>query len=121
MVLDGSESRWRADNNNKLYGIATSPNALPNSSASAIALGLTNYFIPQGLTYTRNHEGYFALYGGDITITFWLNDLDKTLEDFKTWMGSHITTLYYVLAAPTEEEITAPGLIAQLNALYQAM
>jgi hypothetical protein len=34
---------------------------------------------------------------------------------------THNVEIYYILQTPTVEEITAPTLINQLNALYQAM
>ena len=39
------------------------------------------------------------------------------LEKIKTWLSTHNTIVYYVLATPTEEEITDTSLIAQLEAL----
>lgn len=43
-----------------------------------------------------------------------------TLQDFKTWLSTHNTIVYYVLFAPTNEEITYQPLIDQLNLLEQA-
>ena len=39
------------------------------------------------------------------------------LPAFQTWLGSNNTILYYVLATPTDTEITNTSLIDQLNAL----
>lgn len=47
--------------------------------------------------------------------TSYLNDL----AGFKTWLSTHNTTVYYVLAEPTTTEITNATLISQLNALYE--
>lgn len=40
-----------------------------------------------------------------------------TVDAFKTWLGTNNTTLYYVLATPTTEEITDTYLLEQLNNL----
>ena len=41
-------------------------------------------------------------------------------EEFKAWLAEHPTTVYYALAAPADEEITRPELIAELDALKAA-
>lgn len=45
----------------------------------------------------------------------------NTVEDFKTWLSTHNTEVYYVLATPTYETITDETLISQLEALNNAM
>ena len=40
-----------------------------------------------------------------------------SLDDWKSWLGTHPTTVYYVLANPTTTEITNEALIAQLEEL----
>ena len=42
-----------------------------------------------------------------------------TTNEFKTWLGSNITTAYYTLATATDTLITDNNLIAQLNALVE--
>lgn len=48
------------------------------------------------------------------------DDRFTSLTDFKEWLSTHNTTVYYVLATPTTTEITDTELITQLNALEQA-
>ena len=43
-----------------------------------------------------------------------------TLENFKTWLSTHNTEVYYPLATPTTTEITDSTLISQLEALNGA-
>lgn len=43
------------------------------------------------------------------------------LDQFRTWLGSHNTTVYYALATPTDTEITNETLLAQLEALAAAI
>ena len=47
-------------------------------------------------------------------------NITPTLEDYKTWLGTHNTILYYVLATPTTTEITDSTLISQLDNLEKA-
>jgi len=45
------------------------------------------------------------------------DDNNTKLAKFKTWLSNNNVTLYYVLATPTEEEITDETLLTQLDAL----
>ena len=61
--------------------------------------------------------------GWNNTNVFWIKDdgnIATNINDFKTWLSTHNTTIYYVLATPTNTEITDTTLISQLNALYKA-
>lgn len=42
-----------------------------------------------------------------------------TIDDWKTWLSTHNTTVYYLLATPTDTKITDATLISQLNAIHQ--
>lgn len=44
---------------------------------------------------------------------------NMTYAEFQTWLSTHNTTVYYVLAKPTTTEITNATLISQLNGLYE--
>ena len=44
----------------------------------------------------------------------------STASDFKIWLRTHNTTVYYVLATPTNEAITDTTLINQLNLIEKA-
>lgn len=47
------------------------------------------------------------------------NALNNEIQDFKTWLSTHNTIVYYPLATPTNTEITDTTLISQLeNTLY---
>lgn len=48
------------------------------------------------------------------------NNSITSASDFKTWLSTHNTVVYYVLANPTYTEITDSTLISQLNALASA-
>ena len=49
------------------------------------------------------------------------NTFADTVSAFKTWLGTNLPIVYYVLATPTNEEITYQPLIDQLNELEKAM
>ena len=47
-------------------------------------------------------------------------NVSTTTEGFKTWLSTHNTNVYYVLATPTYTEITDSTLISQLEAIKEA-
>ena len=73
---------------------------------------LSNYFNPNlnnevGAMYQYQNQVLFCT---DATIT-------PTTEDFKTWLSTHNMILYYVLATPTNTEITDTELKEDLEAI----
>lgn len=84
----------------------------------------TNYYTPkayQGVVNLVNGECAFGSSDSGITHRFVIKNTDYTqVADFKNWLSTHNTTVYYVLATPTYTEITDSELISQLNALEQA-
>ena len=48
------------------------------------------------------------------------NDNITSSNDFKTWLSTHNTSVYYVLATPTDTQITDATLLGQLEALAGA-
>ena len=105
VVLDGTEEGWRPDNKSNLFGILVD-NAKGNSSTTAIPNAQCNRLIANSLSYTRNHESTFTLYGGVGNVTVWFNDKDMTLADFKAWVGTHNLSVEYELAEETIEPYT---------------
>ena len=79
---------------------------------------LVNYF-----TYSSGWSSSSTNYRGKCNIDsdkirfMPLDDTIDTTEKWKTWLGTHNTNVYYVLATPTEEQITNAELIEQLNNL----
>jgi len=58
--------------------------------------------------------------GDSINNIYISNDNISTVEEFKAWLSTHNTTVYYVLKTPTIIEITDTTLIEQLDNLYNA-
>lgn len=76
----------------------------------------SNYY--QGIPYSQQSSranGQFYL-GMDTTIDFLNNDI-TTVADWRTWLSTHNTSVYYVLATPTYTEITDSELIYQLEGI----
>ena len=119
VVLDGSEN-W-GYNTNQTYFFYTNSIFPWSASGSAIYPMYSTYFISNKFDLIYNgvidYGIAFAYNVGRVAI----RNKDKTsLADFKTWLGTHNTTVYYVLATPTNTEITDTDLIEQLEALYTA-
>lgn len=94
------------------YAIAFNVNCFNN---------LTNIFW-DSLTQLSNGDNGIMLEGGGTnkTIDFKMSSI-STLADFKTFLGNNNLLLYYILATPTNTEITYQPLINQLNELEKAM
>ena len=121
VVLDGSE-RWILDNPSsqgiKQFTLVKS--GVFHTSGSEIHI-FSNYF--KGVGW---HNSW--LYDNVITTGSYANtsrirvmaSAFSTVNDFKTWLGTHNTILYYVLKTPTTTEITDTTLLSQLEALNGA-
>lgn len=86
---------------------------------------LTNYFTQKAYsTVTSLNNGEFA-YGqvaGSTRKRFVIKDTDyTTVADFKSWLSTHNTIVYYVLATPTDTEITDTTLISQLEEISKTL
>ena len=121
VVLDGSES-WQVSGTNTsgynrftssmIYNLIDKP-----STTGQVADILANYFIKKSAdnTYQRQ-EGISVGTNGNLYI--YEDSLKEyTAEQFKTWLSTHNTIVYYVLETPTTEEITDSALINQLEAI----
>lgn len=120
-VLDGSESGWDYSETDKVFhNRAVFNNQYLNQSA------YSNYFtnvIDDRITnnytagqYLQNGEFSFRT---DVKDRIYIKYTDiTTIEDFKAWLSSHNTTVYYPLAQYTDIRITNTTLINQLNDIY---
>ena len=122
VVLDGSETDWRYNSNNALFvhnitpiGKFTGVNVVPDIKC--------NYFIPNTFNKLYSEEADYGISNGssgaDI-ITIRNKDITSVVN-FQTWLLTHNTTVYYVLATPTNTEITNTTLIEQLDNIENAM
>lgn len=118
IALNGSESTWsiaktgtssyfyRLRYVNDRKGKTGDVNNILSNNYSFADIGSNNEV--QGFTITSNNE---------LRIRYGTED---TLANFKTWLSTHNTNVYYILATPTRTKITDSELVSQLNALAQA-
>ena len=116
VVLDGSENwseRTNAINVKQFYVGNTIP-AVKNITQYC------NYFAKYNQSlYNYGGIGDFAILTNSRQFFGCVNS-DLTLENFKTLLASNNLIVYYVLATPTETEITNSTLIEQLEAISNA-
>ena len=119
VVLDGSES-WYV--NNQTYRI-NNFGAKPFSSFSVDnVLAYSNYF-----KWLNGNSGTFVdgamwyiFSGNELCLQKDQNPTSTTLATFKSWLSTHNTNLYYVLATPTNTLIEDTTLLEQLESLSMA-
>ena len=114
VVLDGSES-WQKSSNTSVDRFY-----LDNASFNMInrSLGYSNYFINSNAVVSDIGKYYTNV--NQIVINFSTYDT-TTLAQFKTWLSTHNTEVYYVLATPTYTQITNTELIEDLENLASAI
>ena len=116
VVLDGSEEGWFVDNSetaNYSYRLRLPGNVIAQ-------MGLSNNFIRTNITNSNTSEGFDirnATTNKEIRIRY---GIEETIENFKEWLSTHNTTVYYVLNQATNEPITDTTLINQLDLLEKA-
>lgn len=94
VVLDGSETGWiyQSRGNNVYRGFTTIPNG---STLTGREYALSNYFY--------HLDGLYETVGNifiNSSQVFLYTNI-TTIEDFKTWLSTHNTSIYYPLATPT--------------------
>lgn len=119
VVLDGTEN-WGGSLYGGYYRAYAYVDDALQVAASADFVGLSDYFHKDaGLFSTSTiSEGMFCLYKNTAQLFFSAPISVQTNSDWKIWLGTHNTTVYYVLATPTDEEITDQDLIDALDELY---
>ena len=117
VVLDGSEN-WQNQFGESLFGTNLSSKKINTNS-----LSYCNYFTFHNIQSSLNTN----LLNGEYTIqigtndTFYCKNTNYTnTTDFKTWLGTHNTIVYYPLKTPTYTQITGT-LETQLNNIYKNM
>ena len=121
ITLNGSEA-WYSAGGNAPFGLVIDGALITTSDANP-PLVYCDKFYP--VSQTASWSSYESLIS-----TNNINSSTKTirirytamanLSDFQAWLGTHNTTLYYVLATATDTVITDADLIAQLEAIRTA-
>ena len=109
VVFDGSES-WYQWGTDTFY----------ITKLSSVRTGLSNYFkynsTVTGASQLSNGE-FFIHDSTNNNVVIFRNSSYTTVADFKTWLTTHNTEVYYPLSTPTYTEITDSTLISQLEAI----
>ena len=113
VVLDGSENYETP--NNVTYSLNKLTYFPNHNLPSGSTIFLSNYF-----TATNNNQFIGNVYVGNSYMNFNYDGTASNINTFKTWLSTHNTIVYYPLATPTTEEITATTLIEQLEDLKTA-
>ena len=117
VVLDGSE-QCNFNTTKTITQVFEVVSPLPNKLSNNYTI-LNNYFI-------FNNPGDTEKISLDVTaaidVYIAINKTTaSTVAEFKNWLSTHNVTIYYILATPTNEEITDTTLISQLNAIENAV
>ncbi len=120
VVLNGSETWTSLGTSGSVYKYYTSAYSSQVLGTPTTTSGLSNRFIFAGVVSNTNNSNtiFFNLSSGQTTAN---GNLSATIEgittanDFKTWLGTHNTTVYYVLNTPTYTLIEDTTLISQLE------
>ena len=116
VVLDGSETGWgQSTISSNLYFklVNSSYNHFRDSNCYS-----NNYKLMSSSELSSGID-YGLRIGGAEFIQVRNKDI-SSIADFQTWLSTHNTIVYYVLATPTNTEITYQPLINQLNSLEDA-
>ena len=113
VVLNGSEAGWtKSGSYSNSYFINASDSYSINISDTNIYV-CCNYYKSTYYSNVVNYD-YTCILSNNKNIMIHNKDIDN-LPDFKTWLSTHNTDVYYVLATPTNTEITDSTLISQLE------
>ena len=114
VVLDGSEDWYYATSSGGYFQLGNSYGSLPFDGNPA-----TNALCDHFICRPRWHVASTTSYNLSINMSGLLTAIRyqevTTLADFKAWLASNPTTVYYALATPTTTEITDSTLLSQLN------
>lgn len=127
VVLNGSENGGSmVDNNQRImfssYNIPILSNVyIANpSSVSNLTPSLCNHFLPSFQNDLKPSNTKFAFSKWADTIYIYFSAIVDNVADFKTWLSTHNTIVYYALANTTYTLIENEELIGQLNELSNA-
>lgn len=116
VIFTGASSEnWSKVNNYNMYYITINDIQQNVSMGSKIG-NYSNYFKELSANEINARNEGFSIGVASNLVYFYTNDY-STLEDFKTWLSTHNTTIIYKLATPTNTEITNTTLINSLEAL----
>lgn len=119
VILDGSEV-WSMYSGRNGTFYMTKSDIMPAPSISATPDVISDYYEPKPFASLYNMIVDYGV--ANHNAQRWIAVRNKDYSDvssFKTWLASNNTTVYYVLATPTDTQITDATLISQLNAVHE--
>ena len=117
VILDGSEDEtWYLQSINS-YGIANFDILISDYIHGIENLALTNNFKKQTTSISSTQDMGFLLNNNRTLYIRIEQTIANTIADFKTWLSSHNTIVYYVLATPTYTKIENEELVNQLESV----
>ena len=126
VVLNGSEETWANKKMANVYGYNVGlDNVKAPSTSGQMPLCYCDYYTkttPSANWGTTANDSNFTINNSSTstsTIRFTNGDITNELNNFKTWLSTHNTTVYYVLNTPTNTVITDTNLISQLEAVNE--
>ena len=115
VVLNGSET-WQNTYGESLFGFE-----LPYKKIDMSSLSYNNYYtlnnIQSGLNAGLSNGQYTIQLNIAVSVIYIKNTNYTTTNDFKNWLSTHNTIVYYPIETPTYETITDTTLLSQLEAL----
>ena len=111
IVFNGTETQWTVEKTGDYYRFNFTEANMYNYNGRG-QYAISNYF------YSTTTNDFGAIITYQLRIMLYPSDTNiTTVNNFQTWLSTHNTTVYYVLATPTTTEITDTTLINQLNSL----
>ena len=81
-------------------------------------LGVSNNFVFANIVNATTNPGFMLVNNNQVR--FRTNFAELSIDEWRVWLSTHNTTVYYPLATPTDTQITDATLIGQLNAVNNA-
>lgn len=124
VVLDGSENNlYQSNTANGRRNYIAIDNILMPTSGNTTPLMFSNYFTPTNpnKTWTDDISAISINTSNNYLLIKTVSTMElDTVDKFKTWLSTHNTTVYYILATPTYTKITGT-LANQLENVYQKL
>ena len=92
----------------------------PDTKKVGYGYGLSNYFTWTSINDNTAIAPYIRFQYNNGKRLYIGYETDLTLANFKSWLSTHNTIVYYVLATPTDTEITDTTLLGQLEAIKKS-
>ena len=101
VVLDGTEDGWSNQFGTNLFNNAT----VGSNMQFAVGQSLSNYYkynsVQSGIDANTSNGDFVLQLSGVTRNMFLKNTSYSNVNDFKSWLSSHNTIIYYPLATPT--------------------